>query len=187
MAISSSLANHLLIAMPSLTDLNFSRTVVYLCEHQANGSVGLIINKPLEFCLDFIFTQMKLEHVVEKQGSRPLLYGGPLQTERGFVIHRPKGIWRSSLILDDDVTVTTSNDIIKALAEDAGPKDALVTLGYAGWLGDQLMEEIRNNIWLVCPCKQELLYEVPYEKRWELAALSIGVKINQLSSDVGHA
>ena len=103
------------------------------------------------------------------------------------MIHRPEGAWRSSLSLQKDVTVTTSNDIIRAIAEDHGPKDVLVTLGYVGWGGEQLDKEILNNDWLICPYRSELLYDVPFDKRWEYAGLSIGVKMNQLSSDVGHA
>lgn len=187
MAIDTSLANHLIIAMPSLTDPNFARTVIYVCEHHVQGTVGLIINRPMQYPLSMVFEQMHIEPTSDKQNARPLLYGGPVQPERGFVIHRPTGGWRSSLSLRDDVTVTTSNDIIRAIAEDTGPQDALVTLGYAGWTENQLEQEVMANVWLVCPYKAELLYDVPFEKRWEYAGLSIGVKMSQLSSDVGHA
>lgn len=187
MAIDTSLANHLLIAMPTLTDPNFEKTVIYICEHHMQGTVGLIINRPMEFPLSLVFQQMKIEPARQEQNLRPLLFGGPIQPERGFVIHRPTGGWRSSLALGDDVTVTTSNDIIRAIADDTGPKDALVTLGYAGWMENQLEQEVMNNVWLVCPFKSELLYDVPYLQRWEYAGMTIGVKMNQLSSDVGHA
>lgn len=187
MAIDSSLANHLLIAMPSMTDPNFERTVIYICEHHAQGTVGLIINRPMEFPLSLVFEQLKIEPTRQEQNLKPLLYGGPIQPERGFVIHRPSGEWRSSLALDDAVTVTTSNDIIRAIANDTGPKDALITLGYAGWAGNQLEQEVMNNTWLVCPFRPELLYDVPFLQRWEYAGLTIGVKMNQLSSSIGHA
>lgn len=187
MAIDTSLANHLLIAMPSLADPNFKHAVIYVCENHAHGTVGLIINRPMEFPLSLVFDQMKIEPMHESQNHQPLLYGGPIQPERGFVIHRPSGGWRSSLSLRDDVTVTTSNDIIRAIASDMGPKDALVALGYTGWAEHQLEEEIMSNSWLVCPYKAELLYEVPFHKRWECAGLSIGVKMNQLTSVMGHA
>ena len=184
---STSLANRLLIAMPSLVDVNFTKTVIYICEHHERSTVGLIINRPMPFPLGLVFDQLQIEPVHIESNRLPLLFGGPLQPERGFVIHRPEGAWRSSLSLQKDVTVTTSNDIIRAIAEDHGPKDVLVTLGYVGWGGEQLDKEILNNDWLICPYRSELLYDVPFDKRWEYAGLSIGVKMNQLSSDVGHA
>lgn len=187
MAINSSLANHLLIAMPSLTDPNFERSVIYVCEHHVQGTVGLIINRPMQFPLGMVFEQMQIEPARLEQKQLPLLFGGPVQPERGFVIHRPIGGWRSSLALRDDVTVTTSNDIIRAIAADTGPKDVLVTLGYAGWNDDQLEKELMRNVWLVCPYTPELLYDVPFSERWEYAGLSIGVRMSQLTANVGHA
>lgn len=187
MAVNTSLANHLLIAMPSLTDPNFERTVIYICEHHVHGTVGLIINRPMDFPLSLVFEQMHIEPAHPIRSQDPLLFGGPIQPERGFVIHRPSGGWRSSLSLQDDVTVTTSNDIIRAIAEDNGPKDALVTLGYTGWTENQLELEVMNNVWLVCPYKAEILYDVPFKDRWVYAGLSIGVKMNQLTSSIGHA
>ena len=187
MALATSLANHLLIAMPSLTDPNFKKSVIYVCEHQAQGTVGLIINRPMQYPLSLVFDQLQIQPIHAEQNSKPLLFGGPIQPERGFVIHRPFGEWRSSLALRDDVTVTTSNDIIRAIAQDHGPKDVLVTLGYVGWGENQLEQEVMDNIWLVCPCRPELLYDVPFEERWEYAGLTIGVHMNQLTSSVGHA
>lgn len=187
MAIISSLANHLLIAMPSLNDPSFERTVIYLCEHHEQGSVGLIINRPMQYPLSIVFEQLQIEPIRVEQNSMPLLFGGPVQPERGFVIHKQIGGWRSSLFLQDEVTVTTSNDIIRAIADDKGPKDVLVTLGYAGWVDNQLEKEVMDNAWLVCPYKSEILYEVPFNERWEYAGLTLGVKMSQLSSDAGHA
>lgn len=183
----ASLANHMLIAMPSLTDPNFERSVIYICEHHVDGTVGLIINRPLQFPLGLVFEQMQIEPVSVDRNQLPLLFGGPIQPERGFVIHRPIGGWRSSLSLGDDVTVTTSNDIIRAIAANKGPKDVLVTLGYAGWGEKQLEQEVMANIWLVCPYKAELLYEIPFSERWEYAGSTIGVKMNQLINEAGHA
>lgn len=187
MATNTSLANHLLIAMPSLTDPNFVRSVIYICEHHTQGTVGLIINRPMQFPLGLVFEQMQISPTTAERYQMPLLFGGPVQPERGFVIHRPTGGWRSSLSLGEDVTVTTSNDIIRAIAADKGPKDVLVTLGYTGWSGNQLEEEVMDNIWLVCPYSSELLYEVPFAERWQYAGLTIGVKMDQLTSDAGHA
>lgn len=183
----TSLADHLLIAMPSLNDPNFARSVVYVCEHHIQGTVGLIINRPMRFPLGLVFDQLHIEPIQVETNRLPLLFGGPIQPERGFVIHRPFGEWRSSLALRDEVTVTTSNDIIRAIAEDHGPKDVLVTLGYSAWGEKKLEEELMDNVWLVCPFKQEILYEVPFDERWEYAGLTIGVKMNQLISGAGHA
>ncbi|KTD24550.1 MULTISPECIES: YqgE/AlgH family protein [Legionella] len=183
----SSLANHLLIAMPSLTDPNFERSVIYICEHHVQGTVGLMINRPMQFPLGVVFDQMQIEPTSTERYQMPLLFGGPVQPERGFVIHRPVGGWRSSLSLRDEVTVTTSNDIIRAIAADTGPKDVLVTLGYTGWGESQLEQEVLANVWLICPFSSEILYEVPFSKRWEYAGLTIGVKMNQLTNQAGHA
>lgn len=183
----ASLGNHLLIAMPSLIDSSFERSVIYICEHQEEGTVGLIINRPLEFPLSFVFEQMHIKPTDLKQNQKPLLYGGPVQQERGFVLHRPVGSWRSSTPLGEDVSITTSSDILKAIATDKGPKDALVALGYAGWGANQLEAEMIQDSWLVCPYRPELLYEVPFANRWEYAASTIGVKMSQLISTIGHA
>ena len=183
----ASLSNHFLIAMPSMTDPNFAHAVVYVCENQEQGSVGLIINKPMEYSIQFVFDQMHIESKMSKKDDAPLLYGGPIQPERGFVIHRPTGGWRSSLFLADDVTLTTSNDIIRAIAVNEGPKDKLIALGYSGWTPNQLELEIMNDKWLVCPYHPELLYEVPFAERWLRAGKFIGVDMNQLSGYSGHA
>lgn len=185
--LTSSLANHFLIAMPSLHDPYFHKSVIYICEHDPQGSVGLMINRPLQYQLGFVFEQLQIDKIDEKSSRLPVLFGGPLQTERGFVLHRPHGLWRSSLYLQDNVTVTTSNDIIRAIAATAGPDDVLVTLGYSGWVGNQLEQEVLDNRWLVCPFKTELLYDVPFDKRWEFAGMSLGVNMHQLVSDAGHA
>lgn len=184
----SSLANHLLIAMPSLHDPNFERTVIYICEHHEHGSVGLIVNRPIkQFRLAVVFEQLNIEPIHLDINSMPLMFGGPVQPERGFVVHKQAGGWRSSLFLQDEVTVTTSNDIIRAIAEDKGPKDVLVTLGYVGWVEHQLEKEISENVWLVCPYRSEILYEIPFEDRWEYAGLTLGIKMHQLSANTGHA
>lgn len=187
MAVMSSLANHMLIAMPSFKNPNFERTVIYLCEHREEGSVGLIVNRPLEFPLSIVFRQLQIEPIRVEQNGLPLLFGGPVQPERGFVIHKQAGDWRSSLLLQNEVTVTTSNDIIRAIAKNTGPKDVLVTLGYAGWTENQLEKEMMDNLWLVCPYRSEILYEVPFKDRWEYAGSTLGIKMNQLISCAGHA
>jgi putative transcriptional regulator len=188
MAIQMSLANHLLVAMPSQKDAMFSKSVIYVCDYHDLGTVGLIINRPTEYSISLLFEYLDLKSTSEDINNTPLMFGGPIQPERGFVIHRPVGNWRSSLILvENDVTVTTSNDIISAIVAGKGPKDVLVTLGYVGWDSSQLEQEIKDDTWLVCPFKPELLYDVPYNERWKEAALTIGVHIEQLISGGGHA
>ena len=182
-----SLANHFLIATSSIQNPDFMHTVIYVCEHHAQGTVGLIINRPMKHSLGIVFEQLNIVPTLSQKNHMPLLFGGPIQPERGFVIHRPFGGWRSSLALQEGVTITTSNDIIRAIAIDNGPKDVLVALGYVGWGENQLDKEVLDNAWLVCPFKPELLYDVPFAERWEYAGLTLGVKMNQLTGDVGHA
>lgn len=188
MTIQMSLANHFLVSMPSLNDIVFAQSVIYVCEHHVQGTVGIIVNRPTEYPLSLVFDQLQIKSKFEEINNRPLLFGGPIQPERGFVIHRPVGHWRSSLSLfGDDVTITTSNDIIRAIADDTGPKEVLVALGYVGWESQQLEQEIVNDAWLVCPFKPELLYEVRFEDRWKATALTLGVHMDQLISSGGHA
>ncbi len=183
-----SLANHLLIASPLLHDAKLSHSVIYICEHHVQGTVGLIINHPMRQSLGLVFEQLQIEPIHAEINRRPLLFGGPVQPERGFVIHRPYGHWQSSIaLLPNDVTITTSNDIIRAIARDTGPKDALVTMGYVGWNERQLEQEIMLDSWLVVPFKSALLYDVPFEQRWEAAGLSIGIHMNDLTFGAGHA
>lgn len=187
MAIAASLANHFLIAMPTINDPSFSKSLIYICEHHVQGTVGLIVNRPMPFSLGLVFDQLQIDPINVSVNNLPLLFGGPIQPERGFVIHRPFGTWKSSIALQEGVTVTTSNDIIRAIAQGNGPVDALVALGYVAWTENQLEQEVVGNSWLVCPYTEELLYSVPFENRWEYAGLTIGVKMNQLSTDIGHA
>ncbi len=182
-----SLSNHLLIAMPGLDNFLFKHAVIYLCEHSAQGAVGLMINRPMDFALQAVFDQLHVPSVDSTQSSKPLLYGGPVQPERGFVIHRQIGPWRSSLLLQEGVYVTTSNDIIRAIACNNGPEDALIALGFTGWHENQLEQEILKNAWLICPYRAEILYDVPFTDRWKRAANSMGVKIEQLSMFSGNA
>ncbi len=187
MARDTSLANHFLIAMPTLKSPAFEHSVIYLCEHHVQGTVGLIINRPTEYPLKLVFDQLKIVSEEVSQSQKPLLFGGPIQPERGFVIHRQAGEWQSSLYLRDEVTVTTSNDIIRALAVNRGPQDVLVALGYSGWMEKKFEKELKDNLWLVCPFRSELLYEVPFAERWEYAGGILGVKMNELSLYTGQA
>lgn len=186
-SLTTSLKNQLLIAMPSLNDSFFKKSVTYICEHNENGAIGIIINQPLTQTLSFVFEQMDIASDNEQMANSPLLFGGPVQQERGFVLHAPSGHWRSSMPLKDDLSITTSKDILEALAQGEGPKDAIVALGYAGWEANQLESELAENSWLTSQASHELLFDVPFHNRWEAAANQLGIDIKQLSQDVGHA
>ncbi len=188
MAGQMSLANHFLVATPAQNDLIFAESVIYICDYHELGTVGLIVNRPTEFSVNLLLDTLDIDQVPTMIQEKPLMFGGPLQPERGFVIHRPVGHWRSSLLLlKDEVTVTTSSDIISSILKGNGPEDALVALGYVGWDSAQLEKEIIDNRWLVCPFKAELLYDVPFDRRWKEAALTIGVHMEQMISGGGHA
>ena len=154
----------------------FGQSVIFVCEHHEQGSVGVMINRPTSFHLSYIFEQLGVEHQSSLFQQLPLLFGGPMQPERGFVLHEPPGHWRSSLVINpDDVTLTTSNDIIRGLAINEGPEKVLITLGYSVWEPKKLEEEIMKDYWLVCPFNKELLYDVPYAERWNYAGRLMGI------------
>ena len=181
------LSNHFLIAMPNLMDPNFSHGVTYMCEHNEEGALGILINQPLGLYLGDIFMQMGINSTNQDVKELPVLFGGPIHPDRGFIIHRPTGIWRSSLEITPDITVTTSQDILEAIAMGGGPNEFLIALGYAGWAHNQLEQEMANNTWLSCTASNDILFKTPIHKRWEAAAALIGIDINSLSSDIGHA
>ncbi len=183
-----SLANHFLVAMPSLNDIIFSQAVIYICEHHEKGSVGMIVNRPTGHPASMIFDQIGISPNKDASKYLPLLFGGPIQADRGFVIHRPTGHWQSSLILvQDEVTITTSNDIVRSIANNEGPKDALIVMGYLGWDQRELEREVmKDNMWMVCPYHAELLYDIPFAERWKAAAMTLGVNMDNLTGS-GHA
>lgn len=188
MSIQMSLANNFLVAMPSLNDRVFSQAVIYICEHHDKGTVGMIINRPTGHPLSMIFSQLGIEATDEEVKKLPLLFGGPIQSERGFVIHSPPGHWQSSLSLKtDDVTITTSNDIVRSIALGQGPKDSLIVLGYVGWDSHELEREIaKEDIWMICAFDKKIMYEVPYAERWKAAAQTLGVDMDNVTGP-GHA
>lgn len=182
-----SLCNHFLIAMPGLADPNFSHSVVYICEHSDEGAMGLVINNPLDIPLSQVFEQFEIGYS-DEIGKQHLLSGGPVQTDRGFVLHRPAGReWESTLAISGDISLTASKDIINDIASEKGPNELIITLGYAGWGAGQLEEEIANNAWLTVPGDADIVFNVPFDQRAMVAAAKIGVNLNQLSSDAGHA
>jgi len=184
---SAYLTNQFLIAMPNMGDPNFDHTVTFICEHNKDGALGLVINRPTGMRLGEILTQLELEPVDPGAASIEVLHGGPVQPERGFVIHDPGGNWGSTLPVSDWAQVTTSRDILEAMAAGNGPPKALVALGYAGWGAGQLEGEMAANAWLTVRASPEIVFQIPFEDRWRAAAALIGIDIDQISGDVGHA
>lgn len=185
---SSYLTNQLLIAMPNLADPNFHQTVTLICEHSDQGALGIVINRPLDLRLGEVFDQMALNSEDESLKELPVLDGGPVSKDRGFVLHSYEGpVWDSTIELPNKIGVTTSRDILTALANGDGPSQALVALGYAGWGAGQLDAEMVSNAWLNVPANENLLFTTPFEERWNSAASLLGVDISRLSSSAGHA
>jgi putative transcriptional regulator len=184
----SSLKNHFLIAMPGLDDPNFSRTVTYICDHDEHGAMGIVINRPSELSLADVLEHMGIDSHAPTASEQIVYIGGPVQEERGFVLHTPQGDdWKSSIAVTDDIGITTSRDILEAMANEQGPAKTLVALGYAGWGAGQLENEIKENAWLSGPADAAVLFDLPAAQRWAAAARIIGVDMTLMSSDAGHA
>lgn len=181
------LTNHFLIAMPGLQDPNFSRTVTYVCEHSEEGAMGIVINRPMEIQLGEVLNQLEIESPTEAISDAPVYLGGPVQTDRGFVIHDGAVNFDSTLTVTPDIRVTTSRDVLEAIADGRGPANRLVALGYAGWSGGQLEQEMIANAWLSGPANADVLFATPSALRWQAAAQLLGVDLNLLSAQAGHA
>jgi putative transcriptional regulator len=184
------LANHFLIAMPSMNDPIFGGTVVYICEHNDKGVLGVVINKPTDMTMDVLFDRIDLKvtdslrpNVVDE----PIMFGGPVQDDRGFVLHSPGGRYSSSLSVTDDVAFTTSIDVLEAVANGTGPQRMLVSIGYAGWSPGQLEEEIARNGWLTVGADARVLFDLPIEERYTAAIKLLGIDPLMLASEAGHA
>ncbi|MFD2231925.1 YqgE/AlgH family protein [Alkalimarinus sediminis] len=180
----TSLRNQFLIAMPSMKDPNFEGTVSYICDHNEHGAMGIVINRPLDMKLGEILAQLNFGG----ENIDSLIYaGGPVQMERGFVLHTPQGEWQSSLTISEGICLTTSKDVLEALAESQGPDESLVALGYAGWGAGQLEQEIAENCWLTCPADEGILFRTPHDKKFDAAIALLGFDPSQLSDKAGHA
>jgi putative transcriptional regulator len=181
------LNNQFIIAMPSLADRHFSHTVIYMCQHNNEGALGIVINRPINMKLGDVFKQMKTP-VTSKTASQALVFaGGPIQQERGFVLHNIGSEWDMTLPVSESISLTTSRDVIEAIALDKGPESYIVALGYAGWGEGQLEQEMLANAWLNCPYSKQILFDAPADSRWTAAANQIGININQLTVPAGHA
>ncbi len=189
----TSLANQFLVAMPALDDSYFGRTVIYICEHDDDGAMGLIINKSTDIAINKVLIEMHIED--EEQGETStvelnrnhVMSGGPVQTDRGFILHNGDNKWSSSLKLDDQINVTTSKDILANLSTKDGPEKYIMTLGYSGWTAGQLEQELADNTWLTIDADPDLLFDTPVEERWEKALKKLGVNADQLTAFSGHA
>ncbi len=181
-----SLCNHFLIAMPGLHESSFAHSVTYICEHSSEGAMGIVVNNPTPMTLHEIFVQMDLA-VNKDQGQQAIVAGGPVQQERGFVLHSSESEWHSTLKVSPDISLTASRDIIAAMADGQGPKEYLIALGYAGWGEGQLEAEIAANSWLTVPASKQIIFNTPFEQRWTAAAQVLGIDVNLISNVAGHA
>ncbi len=182
----SYLNNQFLIAMPSLFDPIFYHTVTFLCQHTKEGALGIVINRSAEMNLGEIFKQMNIPSSSEEISQTPVYAGGPVQQDRGFVVHTSGGDWDMTLPVSEGISLTTSRDVIEAIAAGEGPEKYLIALGYAGWGEGQLEKEMLNNSWLNTPFTRQILFETPLNERWNAAANQIGININQLTTPAGH-
>lgn len=189
-----SLTNHLLIAMPGLNDPNFHQSVSYICEHNEEGAMGIVVNRPLPISFADLCQQLDITVADSEIANYPIFEGGPVEMERGFILHTPIGDWESTLVVSEseNIGLTMSQDIIQAIADgydsdNQPPQQFMICLGYAGWGEDQLEDEMADNAWLNVAATKLLLFQTPIEQRWTKAAAALGVNLQQLSSDIGHA
>lgn len=187
MEATSTLANQLLIAMPGMPDPNFSSTVTLICEHNDEGALGIVINRPLTLKLGGLFEQLELSNADPGAAEIPVLLGGPVGAERGFVLHNPTNAFQNSVTVSNEIHLTLSRDIIDAMATGSGPEKSLVALGYAGWESGQLEEEFLANSWLNVTATPDIVFDLPFADRWSAAAQALGIDISCLVPDAGHA
>ena len=183
----NSLKNHFLVAMPSLNDENFSDSLVYICEHNADGAMGLIINQQLDIPAKAVFDRLDLQHK-NNRGDELIFDGGPMQQDRGFILHSScDKKWESTIYIGGDISLSTSKDILGDIALGSGPKDSLITLGYSSWEAGQLEQELKENIWLTVPADYSIIFNTDCAHRAQAAAQSIGLNLDYLALDSGHA
>ena len=181
------LTHHFLIAMPSMADPYFSKTLTYICEHNDQGALGLVVNRPIDMTLQELFKRLSLKLGDNALSHSPIYYGGPVQTDRGFVLHAPVGNWQATLPVREAIGLTTSKDILEAVGRGEGPKRMLVTLGYAGWSPGQLEHELSQNAWLTVEAKDAILFDIPAEERLPKAMELLGLDFARLQDAAGHA
>ncbi len=184
---SVNLTHHFLIAMPNMVDPNFARSLTYICEHNEQGALGLVVNRPIEMTMSTLFEQVDIALDDRRWADLPVYFGGPVQVDRGFVLHRPAGAWQSTLTVRDDVALTTSKDILEAVGKGQGPEHIFVSLGYAGWAAGQLEQELGQNAWLTVAADLDVVFNTPPEQRFQAAVDLLGIDLARLSDHAGHA
>jgi len=182
-----SLTNQLLIAMPGMADPNFSTTVTLICEHNDDGALGIVINRPLQLNLAGLLEQLDVADNDPAAASRPVLLGGPIGPDKGFVLHDSDSTFKNSIAVSSDICLTFSRDILDAIAAGDGPNKSLVALGYAGWEPGQLENEILANSWINVPATTDIVFDLPFAERWSAAAQTLGIDISRIAPDAGHA
>lgn len=182
----TSLANHFLIAMPSMQDSYFANSVVYIWQHNEEGALGLVINLPINMELDEVFEQLGVNTTNAKHTRHPVLSGGPVETEKGFILHDAAPSWPSSIAITDKLTITTSRDILHDIARGEGPEHFLLTLGCSGWGAGQLEQEIHDNTWFTCPATSEIIFSTDFANKPQMAAATLGFSLDQLTGDAGY-
>lgn len=185
------LTNHFLVAMPGMKDPYFKRSVIYVCEHNEDGAMGLMINAPIDITVGKMLKQVDVQPVHPQLHTesleRPVLNGGPVSGDRGFILHHPKDQYESSIQMTDNISVTTSRDILSVLGTEAEPNKYLVALGYSGWEAGQLEVELSENSWLTIEADPDVIFNTPINERWQKAVQMLGIDASQLSSEIGHA
>lgn len=183
------LTRQLLLAMPGRVTGELENTVIYVCEHSEHGALGLVINRPTDLTVGDLLKRIDLPLSLEigPISDTPVFFGGPVQTDRGFVLHVPQRDYSSSIPLGDDYALTTSRDVLQDVAQGKGPEHVLITLGYAGWGAGQLEDEIASNAWLNVLASSEILFDTPPDQRYDLALGQLGIDLSRLTGDAGHA
>ncbi|MBE0376357.1 MULTISPECIES: YqgE/AlgH family protein [Pseudoalteromonas] len=183
-----SLENHFLIAMPSMQDPFFKRAVAYICEHNEDGAMGLVINQPINITVGDLLDKIEIDNDKSTQAASVAVFaGGPVKTDRGFVLHSPKSGYSASQELSSEIMITTSKDVLASLTTAQAPEQFIITLGYSGWEQGQLEQELLENAWLIIKADPDIIFNTPIEQRWEKAVATLGFDISQLSSEAGHA
>ena len=186
-SVSGSLSNHFLIAMPGMADPYFAKTLTLICEHSDKGAIGVVVNKPIDLTLASLFGEINIALEDATLRETNVLFGGPVLMDRGFVLHQPLGDWSSTLKIDDELGLTTSKDILEAIAAGTGPSRVLVTLGYAGWGPGQLEDEVARNGWLSVDANADVVFTLPPAERLAAAMALLGLNYGNLSDVAGHA
>ncbi|MCC6917215.1 YqgE/AlgH family protein [Nitrosomonas sp.] len=184
---SINLTDHFLIAMPGLEDSFFTRTLTYICEHNERGALGLVVNRSTDLSVEKLLLQLGMSPKNATISNSPVLLGGPVQVDTGFVLHEPVGSWKFTLSANESIGLTSSIDILQAVADCRGPERMLVALGYSGWSAGQLEQELAQNAWLTVPAQSQILFELSFEERLPAVMSLLGINFYNLSSDVGHA